>query len=138
MRRRDESSISAEVWLRYAEEDLQVADVLRPSGFHGPVCFHAQQAAEKALKGYLAWLGEEQLPRTHDLDELVTLVRGREGRVPPVTGLPVLAEHAVATRYPQAEQPTQHDSEEALHAAREIVCWVKQAVTDRRADDAHP
>lgn len=32
-------------------------------------CFHAQQAIEKALKGFLA-LQRQPIPRTHDLDEL--------------------------------------------------------------------
>ncbi|MBN2050303.1 MAG: HEPN domain-containing protein [Spirochaetales bacterium] len=34
------------------------------------ICFHCQQAAEKALKAYLAY-NEIRPPKTHDLDELI-------------------------------------------------------------------
>ncbi len=40
----------AERWFRQAEYDLQAALHLREGGFYFAACFHAQQAAEKALK----------------------------------------------------------------------------------------
>lgn len=40
----------AERWLMTAKEDLLVAETLSSAGIHAPACFHAQQAAEKALK----------------------------------------------------------------------------------------
>ena len=53
-----------------AESDLNTAQ--RMVGSDGPydtACFHAQQAAEKYLKGLLALQGEP-FPRTHNLEEL--------------------------------------------------------------------
>ncbi len=42
---------SAEDWLARAEGDLALARVPLPEGaFYEDLCFHAQQAAEKALK----------------------------------------------------------------------------------------
>ncbi len=54
-------------WFLKADSDL--ADARRTIASEGPydtACFHAQQAAEKYLKGYLAWLGNP-IPRAHDL-----------------------------------------------------------------------
>ncbi len=47
-------------WFKIAESDLASANFLRK--MHPPplenICYHCQQAAEKFLKGYLAFRGE--------------------------------------------------------------------------------
>jgi HEPN domain-containing protein len=61
--------------------------------------FHVQQAVEKALKAWLCILGTP-FPRTHDLDELGTLLEETGQQLPAF--LPVLLEFtdfAVAFRY---------------------------------------
>ena len=67
------------------------------------VCFHAQQAAEKALKAALVAAGRQPL-RTHDLprllDELVVVdERWEEIRV----SCEALSDFAVSPRYPEWE-----------------------------------
>ena len=42
-----------EAWLRQARSDLAVARLTTDQGFHAQACYHAGQAAEKALKGLL-------------------------------------------------------------------------------------
>jgi HEPN domain-containing protein len=45
---------SPEEWLRYAQSDLKLASITLPSGvLLEALCFHAQQAAEKAIKAVL-------------------------------------------------------------------------------------
>ena len=58
-------------WLRYAYSDLELARVERPSNvlFEG-LCFHAQQAAEKALKAVLIAKGLPA-PKTHNIRTLL-------------------------------------------------------------------
>lgn len=57
-------------WLVKAASDIRAARlVLEGDGPYDTACFHAQQAIEKALKGFLA-LQRQPIPRTHDLDEL--------------------------------------------------------------------
>ena len=124
----DEARASYEAWMAYADEDLQVASVLLPQGFAGAVCFHAQQAAEKALKAYLAWLGEEDIPRTHALLSLTALVQECGGKQPPQDGLRTLNQHAVASRYPEEVPPTDEEGAEALTFAQELLDFVRQAV----------
>ncbi len=63
---------AAELWLRFAREDLDVAgSSLGRLGRHG--AFWAQQAAEKAIKSLLA-LNNVDPPKIHDLNELTSLV----------------------------------------------------------------
>lgn len=41
---------TAERWLTFAHEDLKVAGILLSEQIYNQVCFHSQQAVEKALK----------------------------------------------------------------------------------------
>lgn len=60
-------------WLAKAESDLSAANwMLGSEGPFDTVCFHAQQAIEKALKAMLAFYAQP-IPRSHDLDELQRL-----------------------------------------------------------------
>jgi HEPN domain-containing protein len=58
-------------WLRRAAADLRGADIdlVADPPLIGDAVFHCQQAAEKALKAFLAW---HDLPfrKTHDLGEI--------------------------------------------------------------------
>ena len=57
-------------WLRYARDDLRAAEVLKGhGGVPRTACFHAQQAAEKAIKGALIFL-QIGFRKTHDLELL--------------------------------------------------------------------
>lgn len=61
-----------ENWFRRADEDLALIEVIlkRGSSFSNPICFHAQQAAEKYLKGFLAY-HDLHVRKIHDLEVLV-------------------------------------------------------------------
>ncbi len=69
-------------WLARARGDLALARTPLPEGgFYEDLCFHAQQAAEKALKSvYLhkAW----SFRYVHDLEELITGLRQNGLAVP--------------------------------------------------------
>jgi HEPN domain-containing protein len=46
-------------WLKTAENDLEAAAILKKSGKYSLACFHAQQAAEKAIKSLYYALDKE-------------------------------------------------------------------------------
>ncbi|HEX4340996.1 MAG TPA: HEPN domain-containing protein [Polyangiaceae bacterium] len=46
----NEPATQRDRWLRSAREDVAYALVAAAAGHHAPACFHAQQAAEKAVK----------------------------------------------------------------------------------------
>jgi len=63
----------AKGWLLKGDSDLASAKlIITSAGPYDTACFHAQQAVEKYLKGALALSGQ-QVPRTHDLEELQLL-----------------------------------------------------------------
>src|SRR5690348_16953980 len=70
----EHESVRAELtrdWLRLAQEDLESAELLATSTrLRATASFHCQQAAEKALKAFLAW-HDRAFRRTHALSELV-------------------------------------------------------------------
>lgn len=55
-----------EKWLSIAREDFEVARLALSSQYFSSATYHCQQCAEKALKGYLCFKGE-QITKTHDL-----------------------------------------------------------------------
>ena len=61
-------------WLSRAKLDLRAAERLLQSepALVEPALFHCQQAAEKALKGYLVW-SDRTFSKTHDLIALLAL-----------------------------------------------------------------
>jgi HEPN domain-containing protein len=120
---------SAQEWLGCAEDDLELAERgLEPPALTALACYHAQQAAEKALKGYRAWLGAEEIPRRHRFDELVRQIR-REGGTPPDGDLVTpLQPYAVGVRYPGPPLPSLHRAQEALRLACEVVAHVRHAI----------
>jgi len=64
--------------------------------------YHCQQAAEKALKGYLAFR-DHPLARTHDLERLLELAAALDAAFAPLeTQADVLNPYATAFRYPNA------------------------------------
>jgi HEPN domain-containing protein len=58
-----------EIWLKYASDDLQSAEVLLKEGIYNMVCFHSQQAIEKLFKSFIATYYQE-IPRIHNLIRL--------------------------------------------------------------------
>jgi HEPN domain-containing protein/predicted nucleotidyltransferase len=71
------------------------------SPVHDAVCFHSQQCAEKYLKALLQEFGLP-VPRTHDLDMLLTLLRPHHPSLQSLRrGLTFLSEFAVDVRYPR-------------------------------------
>src|SRR4051812_978361 len=62
----------AEEWLQKADEDLAAADILLKSqaAVSSVIVFRAQQAGEKALKGFLTAHGRP-FPKTHELERLL-------------------------------------------------------------------
>jgi HEPN domain-containing protein len=71
---RDPASDLAQEWLMRAEHDLRVAEYLlsMPDPPPESVGFHAQQCAEKALKGFLTF-HQAPFERRHDLNYLIDL-----------------------------------------------------------------
>ena len=125
-------------WLRKAANDLRAAQLLLKSG--GPydaACFHAQQTAEKALKGFLLF-HERPFPFTHDLEELAALCDAAKPGA--LWGSPKVAEltnHAVKSRYDVAFEPNLSTARDAVRTAQRVFREV-MAVLPMRPDIHRP
>ena len=109
-------------WLRFSEEDLNVALRLMTGIPTAPrhACWLSQQAAEKALKAALV-LDEVEFPFTHDLDALRNLLPGSWSVRDTHPDLAELTEWAVETRYPgDWPEHTDEDGTRAVSQARSV------------------
>jgi HEPN domain-containing protein len=107
-----------EKWIRIAKEDLIAAKTLLEPELFSSVAYHCQQAAEKALKGYIAFKGHEIL-KSHDLIKLVDLCKKFDVDFDQIYGAAgYLTPHATKFRYPtESEIPDRADAEAALKYA---------------------
>ena len=115
---------SAEGWLRFAWSDLALASIPRPEGVLPEyLCYHAQQAAEKALKALLLSIGRE-VPRTHNIRTLLDLLAER--LTVPATAIEaaILTDYAVELRYPGNTEPVDEEElRQAVRLAEGVVRW---------------
>ena len=120
---------SAQDWLRHARSDLALAGMRKTRALlYEHLCFHAQQAAEKALKAVLVHHGI-RVPRSHDLAYLMNMLPRSVSTFPPLVDLPVLTKYAVQQRYPGEIPPlTPKHRREALHLAEVTVAWAEVTV----------
>jgi HEPN domain-containing protein len=129
---------SPEEWLSHAESDLRLARMASkdPQIVRGQVCFHAQQAAEKAIKAALLLRGIE-FPLTHDIEELLVIGEDHGFAIPgEIQGAGRLTPYAVETRYPgYLEEITDEDVNEALRIAGQTVSWAKGVLSEEKGDN---
>jgi HEPN domain-containing protein len=107
-------------WLRYGLEDLKMAEAVTATAGLAPHigCFHAQQAAEKAIKAILVLL-QIRFPFRHDLDELRDLIPAGWDVVTAHPNLAILSQWATIGRYPgNWPEATDTDARDAARQAR--------------------
>lgn len=133
MPRPDDIPGSPDDWLRYAESDLALARMSRPEGvLWEHFCFHAEQAAEKAIKGVLLSLGVG-FRYVHDLDEHLRAVAAAGIAVPESVQRAVeLNDYAFFTRYPfNAEAVSEAEYRDAVGIAEAVVKWSASIIRSR-------
>ena len=112
-------------WLRKAENDLKASMILLQEELLDGSAFHAQQAAEKALKAILVALGVKP-PRTHRIERLLSLVEDKiDVSWAYEEDIPALSYYAIEIRYP-GPPVTEEEAREALNLAGKVVEWVKK------------
>ena len=120
---------SAAILLRKAREDLQTLEVLIGSG-QAPASsmgFHAQQAAEKAIKAVLSHQNVV-FPKTHNLRALISLLPGCAASFPPDAELlPRLTPFGVVLRYDDVVETEEQlpDQGQLLNVVRRTLGWAE-------------
>ena len=110
-------------WILRASRDLAAAehDLTAAPPFFADITFHAQQAAEKSVKAFLAW-HSRPFRKTHNLEELgeQCVVIEPSLRVAIERAIP-LTDYAWKFRYPgEPDSPDPEEAERALAVAREL------------------
>ena len=122
----------ARQWLAKADSDLTASrHLLDGGGPYDAVCFHAQQAAEKALKAWSA-IADVPIPRTHNLEDLQALCLALP-QMAPASGLEVLdlsdlTPFAVAARYDIEFWPERVEADAAVAIASRVYAAVARIV----------
>ena len=122
---------SAEDWLRYARSDLELARIEKPEGILlESLCFHAQQAAEKALKAVLIFL-EIDYPRTHNIRTLLDLLMEGIDVPQEIEEGAALTDYAVGSRYPGNSEPVDDEEyRQAVCLAEAVMSWAEKLVRE--------
>jgi HEPN domain-containing protein len=121
----------AERYLRLARRDLAAYAALCESAAVDPAiaCFHAQQAAQKAIKAVMCVHGLE-FRRTHDLEELAGLLLDVRIVMPvDFSGLRRLTPYAVEFRYDDAALHLM-TREEAGQIASSLIDWAAAQIAN--------
>ena len=125
---------SPDEWLTHAFSDLKLGKLGQKSKgiLRQQVCFHAQQAVEKAFKAVLLYR-KVDFPLTHDLEELMDILD--KAGIPLPSGFEdagMLTPYAVETRYPGYwDEITKKEVKEAISLAEKIVKWVKKYISKK-------
>jgi len=120
----------AREWLSFAEADLGVAEHLDKTYHPKPleiICFHCQQAAEKAVKSIIVLNGSQGgIPKKHDLFLLLNQIKNMVSIEEKYYDYAdILAPYGVAMRYPNELFLEERHAEKAIQMANEFVKWAK-------------
>lgn len=116
------------VWLGLARDDLAACQSLIRDKLYHYACFHAQQAAEKALKA-LILRDNRTVPRLHKLETLLKQTdRSAPSLRPLLSDCKILDQYYLPARYPDAfsiparmHVLSREDARDALHRAGKVL-----------------
>ncbi len=91
-------------WIQKSEHGLEACHQLlqAESPLGDIIAFHAQQAVEKSLKGFLISRGCFDFPKTHDLGRLLDLAESIKPELARLDDIIELTPYAVEARYPES------------------------------------
>ncbi len=122
------NSTNYKAWLEKASHDLEDAKkLLKNGGYADTICFHAQQAVEKYLKGYLVC--KKINPRNiHHLEELAKdCAKSNKEFLKYLDECLILTRYYIETRYPPLApiEHTKAEASRAIETAEKIIEFVK-------------
>lgn len=114
-------------WINRARSDLAMAKSRIARAYLEEHCFHAQQAAEKAIKSVMILRGIE-FPYTHDLNRLLSILESSGEKLSPkVREAVTLTRYAGILRYPVFDEVVSEEAyEDAVAIAEAAVVWAEE------------
>jgi HEPN domain-containing protein len=127
----------ANEWITLALADFSNAENifrLELDPTYTTICFHAQQCVEKFIKAALVF-HDIDFPKTHDIKELITLLKPHLNLKRTIPNPGQLTQFAVITRYPGSwSEITREEVETSLRAAIKVVNKVKRHLQENGLD----
>ena len=118
-----EKQAEVQSWLIKSRDDLRAADAAMKATppVLGVTVYLAQQAAEKAMKGFLTW-HDQKFRKTHNLVEIGEQCAAIDISLEPLLRQAAgLTKYAWKFRYPgEPNDPTMEDAERAISVATEV------------------
>ncbi len=120
-------------WYDMALMDLGVAKHLDETYHPKPleiICYHCQQAAEKAIKALIMYYGGEGgMPKLHDLSFLLNQIKNKVSIEEKYYDYAdTLTPYGVSVRYPNELYLEERHAKEALEYSGEILSWVEEII----------
>jgi HEPN domain-containing protein len=123
-------------WLQKAKSDIVSMEATLQAGSLDGSCFHAQQAAEKYLKGFLVF-HDRPFPFTHNVADLTELCAGLDASFHSLAPLGIeLTPYAVSLRYDDSFWPTLETAKQARASALTIRDFVLARLPKEIAEPA--
>ena len=120
-------------WIMRADDDLRLAELIMSDSepVYWAAAFHAQQCAEKALKGLLTF-HDIRAGKTHDIENLIRLSSPVVDELERLTEqAKTLSAYAVDSRYPVPHgDVSNNEAIEAIETARKIFECVLNTLPD--------
>lgn len=121
---KDDKMEVVKAWFKKAENDILNAEntIKMENPPCDTICFHAQQCAEKYLKGFLTF-HKIYVPKTHSLEDLVELCKQVVPEIEAeLENIEVLSGYGVEVRYPNEVyyDIPKEDAQEAIDLARKV------------------
>lgn len=114
-------------WFTIAKRDLDSARKLAAGldPYLDTAIYHCQQAAEKAVKGFLVFHNRE-FPKTHDIRKVIVLAEAFEpGFAAWLSAAELLTPYATVFRYTDdILEPSQDEFDQALQSADDLYAFV--------------
>ena len=118
-------------WINRAYSDLAIAEAVIDKAYIEDLCYHTQQAVEKAVKALLLNYGVD-FPYTHNISQLLTLLEEAGQDIPIfVKESERLTRFAVFARYPGVVQVRRSEYEEAVIITKKVIQWAEHIIQER-------
>lgn len=123
---------TVKAWFTKASRDLRTTKLLLAQNnedFWESAVFHAQQAAEKSIKGFLAF-HRVRFTKTHNMEILITLVAGVDKSLSKeLEFAKSLTQYAVAYRYPEENEPPEPLSQQVCEKVTQMANEVFESLS---------